>query len=115
MSDFGTLVIAKKKDGKRFSSSERSDLSNEMKQIINQGSFEDAGGEKFKHEFEESYGDDSFIMVRLSDHYFGGNRDEDQASFEFVEDLEIPDAEEIIEKLQKKFPDYDFECSVEKW
>lgn len=114
MSDFGTTISVVKKNKSVFSDNEIKELSDKLAELIKKNKYENALAEKFKHEFvlDESK---SQCIVQLSEHYYGGDDDEDMESFEFVEDVELETAEEIVELLKDIFPDYTFEACTEEW
>lgn len=112
MSDFGTLLIARKKDESDLSNSEINNLSSELKEIIKNGEFVNAVGEPFEHNFILD-DDKKSAMVQLSEHYYG-DEDNDEL-FQFVEETELEQGEEIIKKLSLEFPEIEFEISVEDW
>lgn len=114
--DFGTLITALKKDGSVVSEAERETLSAKLKEIIHQGQYESADGETFGYDFQEVSGGDNTLLAKLIAHYYGDEPDdENESAFEFIEETERPDAEEIVAKLKQHFPAYDFQCSVEEW
>lgn len=115
MSDFGTTIIVTKISEKSFSSNEISSISSSLKGIIKKGDYEDALGEKFNHEFEEVDDTPPAIIVRLSEHYYGSNEKENEENKEFVSDIELPQAEEIVDELKKNYKDYSFEFDLDEW
>lgn len=114
MSDFGTLLSATKKDNSEITNSEVNSLSSELKKIIKKGEFADALGETFEHDFVID-DDKKSAVVQLSEHYYGDDLTENKELFEFVENTEKEQIEEIIEKLKIEFSDYEFETKTEEW
>jgi hypothetical protein len=114
MSDFGTLLTVTKKDNSELTNSEVNDLSSELKKIIKKGEFTDALGEPFEHDFVID-DDKKSAIVQLSEHYYGDDLTENEELFEFVENTEKVQIEEIIEKLKLGFPDFKFEAETEEW
>lgn len=114
MSDFGTTILAKKEDNSNFSSDDISDLSSKLKSILKDGEYGGALGDDFNHQFGEIEGSKS-IIVQLSEYYYGNDDDENEESFEFVKDVELDQALELVEMLSMEFPDYRFEANVEEW
>src|SRR5690554_7287172 len=108
MSDFGTLLTASKKDNSSITNSEVKDLSDELKTIIKKGDFTNALGEPFEHDFVID-NDKKSAVVQLSEHYYGDDLTKNQELFEFVEETEREQIEEIIEKLKNEFKDFEFE------
>jgi hypothetical protein len=114
MSDFGTLLTVTKKDNSELTNSEVNDLSSGLKKIIKKGEFTDALGEPFEHDFVID-DDKKSAIVQLSEHYYGDDLTENEELFEFVENTEKVQIEEIIEKLKLSFPDFKFEAETEEW
>jgi hypothetical protein len=111
MSDFGTLLFAKKLNGNNISENEMNSLSNSLKDIIDENEYSDALGEPFNHEFGTTDGNE--VIVQLSEHYYG-NEDPDEMK-EFVKETELEQAKKLKEKMKSKFSAYNFEVSIEEW
>ena len=111
MSDFGTLLVAKKQNGNKISENEMNSLSDTLKELIEKNDYSDALGESFNYEFDESDGIE--VIVQLSEHYYG-NEDPDEMK-EFVKEIELEQAKKIMEKMKTKFSTYNFDVSIEEW
>jgi len=111
MSDFGTLLVAKKQNGNNISENEMNSLSETLKELIEKNDYSDALGESFNYEFDESDGIE--VIVQLSEHYYG-NEDPDEMK-EFVKEIEFEQAKKIMEKIKSTFSTYNFDVSIEEW
>ena len=114
MSDFGATISATKKDGGQLSNSDIADLSSKLDDIINDGEFENAIGDPMSSSFERDQGK-SVAIVQLSEHYFGGDPDEDMETFEFVKETEESDIVEIKDALIAEFPEFSFKGNFGTW
>ncbi len=114
MSDFRTLLTITKKDNSELANSEVSGLSSELKKIIKKEDFVDALGEPFGHDFILDE-DKKSAVAQLSEHYYGDDSKENEELFEFVENTEKEQIEEIIEKLKIEFADFEFSTETEEW
>ncbi len=110
MSDFGSIIIANKKDGSKFSKNEIQDISIKLEQLVELDKYSNALGENFNYDFQKEEGSNSAICV-LSEYYYG----EDEDIFEFVEDTELNEVKEIAKKLILEYPEINFEGKVEEW
>lgn len=115
MSDFGTAISIVKKDGKAFSSNEKQQIKNALKQIINTDELVNSLGESYNYEIQDVDDAKPTLFVQLSEHYFSGDEAEDQETFEFVEETELEDANHIISSLKTQFSSFNFNSSVEEW
>ncbi|HOY42212.1 MAG TPA: hypothetical protein PLX60_10135 [Chitinophagales bacterium] len=113
MSDFGTMIIATKKDNNGFTNSELSDLSSKLKSIIKKEDYTNALGKDFMDDFQEE--SDGSAIVLLSEHFYGGDIKEDEESFDFVKESELEQAKEMAEKLSIEFSEIDFDAQTEEW
>ncbi len=110
MSDFGTIITAKKQSAASISSGELGQLSDKLKFLIQQKGFEDITGEKWNHEFETAESD---AIVRLSQYHYGDEDGDEER--EFVREEELGDAQELVEALRSEFSDFDFRAEVIEW
>lgn len=110
MSDFGTIITAKKLATTSISSGELDQLSEKLKSLIQQKGFKDITGESWDYEFELAESD---AIVRLSQYYYG-DEDADEER-EFVEEEELADAQELVEALKSEFSGFDFSARVIEW
>ena len=110
MSDFGTIITAKKLTTTSISSGELDQLTEKLKSVIQQKGFKDITGESWDHEFESA---ESNAIVRLSQYHYG-DEDADEER-EFVEEEELADAQELVEALRSEFSGFDFSAEVIEW
>jgi hypothetical protein len=115
MSDFGAAISIVRKDGKSFSSSEKQHLEDALKNCITNDDLVNAIGETYNHELQLVVDVNPTLFIQLSEHYYGGNDEEDQETFDFVEETELGDANHIIASLKNQFTDYNFTASIEEW
>lgn len=114
MSDFGSLLTATKVNGTKITQVNITELKTALKVAIDENDFGDALGKPFSSDFQL---DSSQLMaiVQLSQHYFGGDPDEDNEIYEFVQEVEESDLEDIVDLLTTQFPEYTFEAKIEEW
>jgi hypothetical protein len=118
MSDYGSTLTITKKNLERFNESERQALSDEMGKLIDSLDLTDAVGSKFLNELFIYTGDSEdppCVFGRLSEHFYGNNGDENKEGFDFVEEMEMDEIEDLIKALTKVFPTYDFKRSIQEW
>jgi len=118
MSDYGSTLTITKKNLERFNEAELLALSTEMGKVIDALDLTDAVGAKFQNELFIYAGDSEdppCIFGRLSEHYYGNNGDENKEGFDFVEESEMDEIDDLIAALSKRFPTYDFKQSVQEW
>lgn len=117
MSDFGTVISARKKDMAAFSEEEKSSLCACLGRILNDGNYENALGEPFNSLFEPYPVQESSLAAKLSDHKYTADisSDEKQEEFNFVEDMESSQAMHIRDKLALEFPGLEFEVKLSDW
>ena len=118
MSDYGSTLTITKKNLDRFNEAERQALSDEMGKLIDSLDLTDAVGSKFLNELFIYAGDSEdppCVFGRLSEHYYGNNGDENKEGFDFVEEMEMDEIDDLIEALVKLFPEYQFKRSIQEW
>lgn len=117
MSDFGTVISARKRDGAVFSEEEKSSLCDSLGHILSGGEYENALGEPFNSIFEPYPVQDSMLAAKLSDHKYTADisADEKLEEFNFVEDMESSQAMHIRDKLAIEFPTLEFEVKLSDW
>lgn len=113
MSDYGSIIIATKKDNSSISSDEMAALSSGLKKILDDGSNDYANslGDDYNNEFEEE--DANSVSVVLSEYYYGDG--DDTELFDFVKDCELDEIQELSEKLSAQFSTFTFKAKVENW
>lgn len=118
MSDYGSTITITKKNLERFNESELAKVSAEMGRIIDELDLTDAIGKKFSNDLFIYTGDSEdppCMLGRLSEHFYGNSGDEHKEGFDFVEESEQDEIEDLIAALEKKFPDYTFKRSIQEW
>lgn len=118
MSDYGSTLTITKKNLERFNEAELDALSDEMGKLIDSLDLTDAVGSKLQNELFIYAGDSEdppCIFGRLSEHFYGNNGDENKEGFDFVEEMEMDEIEDLIEALTKVFPTYNFKRSIQEW
>lgn len=117
MSDFGTVILVRKKDGASFLEEERSGLCAMLERILNDGEYENALGEPFNNMFEPYPVQEGALAAKLSDHKYTTDisADDKQEEFNFVEDMESSQANHIMDKLAQEFPAMVFEVKLSDW
>lgn len=116
MSDFGTTISVIKENTGSFENSEIKKLSDKLKEFIYDEELENVLGEAYNNEFKRVDGENKpTLLVQLSEHFYSGEEDQDEETFEFVKDTELDDAELLISKLKTLFNHYSFEARVEEW
>lgn len=116
MSDFGTTITISKKDKSNFAESEISELEAKMTEYIRENDLTVLASEElYSVNITKTNNPHEELFVVLSEHYYSGDEIEDQESFEFIEENELVDAEEIIERLKVVFPNLDCKSEVTEW
>lgn len=117
MSDFGTVILARKKDGDGFLEEEKSGLCASLDRILNNGEYENALGEPFNNIFEPYPTQEGALAAKLSDHKYTASisPDEKLEEFNFVEDMESSQANHIRDMLAIEFPALEFEAKLSDW
>lgn len=113
MSDFGTLLTVTKNNND-LTNIEIKDISKSLEKIIKIGEYVNALGDPFENDFTLDE-DKKIATLQLSEHYYGDDLTQNEELFEFVEDTEIEQIEEIIEMLKIEFPDFEFTTKIEEW
>ncbi|MFT3794152.1 hypothetical protein [Flavobacterium sp.] len=115
MSDFGSLIAATKDNGEDFSQEEITELSSNLKMILD-GKYSNSLGKDFNHEFDCAYGEDlSELVVLMSEYYYGGNPQDDKELFGFVHADEAKQLVSIAKKLNEAFPEITFTAETTEW
>jgi len=114
MSDFGAYIEIAKKNNEPISLSEAEAINPLIEKMKESQEFSDSLGEDFLYNLTEIENSKESLLLTLSEYWYG--EDDDEENFEFAEDNDLSQAQEISKILEKAFGTiFTFEAKFENW